>query len=215
METPDAYATVEANSRWEYPPLCPELCLRLFASEGPMAVIWGDALFHHDGPRPYWAFCWASGQVLARYILDRPEVVRGRRVLDLGAGSGVAAIAAAKAGATAVVAADRDHLARAAVRMNAAANGVRIEVADLDLEGVLSWRPDLVLAADICYQDSGADWLKSLHEAGIAVLVADPGRPGLPRLDLELLVTMAARTFPELEVAELKSATVYRFRIGL
>ncbi len=212
METSNAHATVEANTRWQVPPLCPELLLRLFVSDGPMATTWGDALFHHDGPRPYWAFCWGSGQVLARHILDWPDVVRDRRVIDLGAGSGVAAIAAAKAGAADVLAVDRDHLARTAATMNAVANGVHIGVADLDLDGVMAWRPDLVLAADICYEDSGAQWLNTLNEAGIAVLVADPGRPGLPRLNLEPLVTVPALTFPELETPELTSATVYRFK---
>jgi predicted nicotinamide N-methyase len=210
----DAHATVEANTRWQVLPLCPELRLRLFVSDGPMAVTWGEALFHYDGPRPYWAFCWASGQVLARYILDCPEVVRGRRVIDIGAGSGVAAIAAAKAGALDVLAVDRDHVARIAVTTNAAANGVHIAVADLDLDGVMTWRPDLVLAADICYEDSGVQWLNKLHAAGMTVLVADPGRPGLPRMDLEPLVTVAALTFPELETPELTSATVYQFKLG-
>jgi predicted nicotinamide N-methyase len=212
METTDAYSTVEANTRWQVPPLCPEFRLRLFASDGPMAATWGEALFHYDGPRPYWAFCWASGQVLARHILDWPDVVCGRRVIDLGAGCGVAAIAAAKAGAANVLAVDCDHLARAAATMNATANGVHIGVADLDLDGVTAWRPDLVLAADICYEDSGAQWLNTLNEAGIAVLVADPGRPGLPRSNLEPLVTVAALTFPELETPELTSATVYWFK---
>ena len=214
METSDMRAIVKANTRWWVPPLCPELRLRLFVSNGPLAATWGDRLFHHDGPRPYWAFCWASGQVLARYVLDRPEVVCGFRVVDIGAGSGVAAIAAAKAGAIEVLAVDRDPVARVAVTMNAAANGVQLAISDLDLGGVLAWRPELVMAADICYEAAGADWLTTLNEAGIAVLVADPGRPGLPRLELEAMLTMPARTFPELETYELTSATVYRFKNG-
>jgi len=212
MEQRKASAMVEANTQWQIPPLCPELRLRLFAPDGPMAMTWANKLFHYDGPRPYWAFCWGSGQVLARHILDRPEAVRGRRVIDMGTGSGVAAIAAAKAGATDVLAVDRDPLARMAAMMNAAANGVHLAVADLDLDDVLASRPELLLAADICYEDSGARWLAAFHKAGIPVLVADPGRPGLPRSYLEPLVTQAALTFPELEDPELNSATVYQFR---
>jgi predicted nicotinamide N-methyase len=138
MEVSDRNAIVLANTRWQVPPLCPELRLRLLVSDGSLAATWGDELFHHDGPRPYWAFCWASGQVLARYVLDRLEVVCGFRVADIGAGSGVVAIAAAKAGAIEVLAVDRDPLARAAVTMNAAANGVQIAVSDLDLSGVVT-----------------------------------------------------------------------------
>jgi len=140
---------------------------------------------------PYWAYAWAGGAVLARYILDRPSIVAGKRVLDLGAGSGLVGIAAAKAGARAVIAAEIDRNGVAALRLNAKANGVAIEIVDKDITAGPPPAVDLVLAGDVFYaQDVGRRMMPFLDRclaAGIDVLVGDPGRAWLPRPRLCLL----------------------------
>lgn len=182
------------------PPLCPELALWLVA---PAFDLDGDARdVAADGP-PYWAFAWASGQALARLVLEAPGLVRGRRVVDLGAGSGIAAIAAARAGAEHVVACDADPHARAAIARNATANGVALAVA-AGLEEALAARPALLLAADVCYEPALAERLLALADGGAetpAILLADPGRRALPFPPARLapLASVRARTFPELD----------------
>jgi predicted nicotinamide N-methyase len=166
-------------------------------------------------PPPFWAFAWAGGQALGRHILDHPALVSGKRVLDFACGSGVVAIAAAKAGAARIEACDIDAFAIAAVHLNAAANEVRIDArrADLvDTDG--GW--DVVLAGDICYERDMAArtvaWLERLHARGAAVLVGDPGRAYLPR---DKLVPVAMYRVPvtrSLEDAEIKTAHVWQFR---
>ncbi|MDG4873779.1 methyltransferase [Mesorhizobium sp. WSM4935] len=140
---------------------------------------------------PYWAYAWAGGAVLARYILDRPSIVAGKRVLDLGAGSGLVGIAAAKAGARMVIAAEIDGNGVVALRLNAEANGVAIQIRDEDVTAGPPPAADLVLAGDIFYaQDVGqrmAPFLDRCLGAGIDVLVGDPGRAWLPRSRLCLL----------------------------
>ncbi|WP_411970673.1 class I SAM-dependent methyltransferase [Mesorhizobium sp. CA14] len=140
---------------------------------------------------PYWAYAWAGGAVLARYVLDRPSIVAGKRVLDLGAGSGLVGIAAAKAGARAVIAAEIDGNGVVALRLNAEANGVAIEIRDEDVTDGPPPAVDLVLAGDVFYaQDVGQRMMPFLDRcltAGIDVLVGDPGRAWLPRLRLCLL----------------------------
>lgn len=140
---------------------------------------------------PYWAYAWAGGAVLARYILDRPSIVAGKRVLDLGAGSGLVGIAAAKAGARAVIAAEIDRNGVAALRLNAKANGVAIEIVDKDITAGPPPAVDVVLAGDVFYaQDVGQRMMPFLDRclaAGIDVLVGDPGRAWLPRPRLCLL----------------------------
>ncbi|WP_084508030.1 50S ribosomal protein L11 methyltransferase [Mesorhizobium sp. WSM3224] len=144
------------------------------------------------GPQPpYWAYAWAGGAVLARYVLDRPSIVAGKRVLDLGAGSGLVGIAAAKAGAREVIAAEIDRNGVVALRLNAEANDVAIHICD---EGVTAGPPpavDLVLAGDVFYaQDVGQRMIPFLDRClsdGIEVLVGDPGRAWLPRSRLRLL----------------------------
>lgn len=181
------------------PPLCPELALWLVA---PGVDLDGDARRSGCHAPPYWAFAWASGQALARLLLDEPGRVRGRRVVDLGAGSGIAAVAAARAGAAAVVACDVDPLARAAAARNAAANGVALALA-ASLEEALATRPQLLLAADVCYEPGVADRLLALAARcgrdAPEILLADPGRRGLPlpAARLEPVACLRARTFPD------------------
>jgi predicted nicotinamide N-methyase len=136
-----------------------------------------------DGP-PYWAYAWSGGLALARHLLDHPALVAGRRVLDLGAGSGLVAIAAAKAGARSVVAVDIDPFAAIAIRMNAAANGVGVALIRRDITTEALPEVDLVLAGDVLYDAEVSarmlPFLERCQEAGIDVLIGDPGRRGLP-----------------------------------
>ncbi|TIP40726.1 methyltransferase [Mesorhizobium sp.] len=147
-----------------------------------------------DGPEPqapYWAYAWAGGAVLARYILDRPETVAGLRVLDLGAGSGLVGIAAAKAGASEVIASEIDRNGVAALGLNATANGVVIAVVGEDITAGPPPPVDVVAAGDLFYRQDLADrvipFLDRCLTAGINVLIGDPGRAYLPRSRLRLL----------------------------
>ena len=164
-------------------------------------------------PPPFWAFAWAGGQALARYVLDHPGTVAGRRALDFAAGSGQVGLAAAKAGAASVEAADIDPFAGAAIALNAAANGVRVAARIEDLVGRdEGW--DCVLAGDICYERDLAarviDWLALLASRGALVLVGDPGRAYLPRHRLALLATYRVPVTRALEDAEIKASRVWR-----
>ncbi|HXC82646.1 MAG TPA: 50S ribosomal protein L11 methyltransferase [Trebonia sp.] len=171
---------------------------------------------------PFWAFPWAGGQGLARYVLDNPGVVRGRRVLDVASGSGLVAIAAAKAGAASVSAGDIDELAVAAIGVNAAANGVSRVVAarlfDFSSGGGAGadglGDADVVLAADVFYQRELAalalTFLSAAARSGAAVLVADPGRAFVPRAALTPLATCEVPVLSVLEDGAFKTVTVYR-----
>ena len=166
-------------------------------------------------PPPFWAFAWAGGQALARFLLDRPERVRGRRVLDVASGSGLVAIAAALGGAASVEAADIDEFAIAAIALNAAANGVAVTPRHVDLVGSdEGW--DVILAGDIFYErDTAArmgPWLGSLHARGATVLVGDPGRSYLPKDELEELASYQVPVTRDLEDADVKLTRVWRFR---
>ena len=122
----DTTAFIEANTHFQATPLCPEIEVRLLR---PDASMWKSAnhIFDDNGPRPYWAFAWGSGQSLARFVLDHPEVVLGRRVFDFGSGCGIAAIASAKAGACQVIATEIDSVAVRAIELNAQHNGVVVQ----------------------------------------------------------------------------------------
>ncbi len=168
-------------------------------------------------PPPFWAFAWAGGQALARYLLDRPDLVAGRRALDFASGSGLVAIAAARAGATHVAASDLDAFAIHAIGLNALANGVGDAVAPVpaDLIGTVP-DADLILAADVFYERDLAaavtGWLTDLEARGRTVLIGDPGRSYLPRERLERLESYAVPVSRALEDAEVKRSHVWRFR---
>jgi predicted nicotinamide N-methyase len=164
-------------------------------------------------PPPFWAFAWAGGQALARYLLDNPALVAGRRVLDFASGSGLVAIAAAKAGAATVEACDIDAFAAAAIGLNAQANGVTLDVRLADLVGRdEGW--DVICAGDVCYERAMAEaviaWLEGLSRRGATVLIGDPGRSYLPRERLEEIATYQVPVTRALEDAEIKRSSVWR-----
>ncbi|MDD9924304.1 MAG: 50S ribosomal protein L11 methyltransferase, partial [Rhodospirillaceae bacterium] len=163
---------------------------------------------------PYWAFAWAGGQALARYVLDNPDVVAGKRVLDFGAGSGLVAIAAAKAGAAEIIAADIDPVAAEAMSLNGALNGVDFSITTEDLidtDG--GWDPMLI--GDVCYDKEIADrllpWLRGLAAVGRTVLIGDPGRFILRDMGLETIAAYHAETTGIMEDSDLRNARVWRF----
>jgi predicted nicotinamide N-methyase len=166
-------------------------------------------------PPPFWAFAWAGGQALARHLLDEPELVAGKTVLDFASGSGLVAIAAAKAGAAEVTACDIDAFATEAIAINAQANSVAVTVVLGDLVGQDGgW--DVICAGDICYEREMAgrvvDWLAPLVARGAEVLIGDPGRSYLPRERLEELASYQVPVTRSLEDAEIKRSTVWRLR---
>ena len=166
------------------PPLVPEIRLHLATEVTPIWQATEETLAHSALPPPFWAFAWAGGQALARYLLDHPAEVAGRSVLDFGAGSGLVAIAAAKAGAACVLAAEIDHFAAAAIATNAALNDVAIAVKTADVLASVDPRWEVVTAGDVCYERPMADrvtgWLRRLAARRLLVLLGDPGRAYLP-----------------------------------
>jgi len=173
-------------------PLCPELELWLLAADTDLERACRE-LAEAAAP-PFWAFCWGAGQALARYLLDHPGWVRGRRVVDLGAGSGVAGIAAARAGAEHVTAVDLDPAAREAAVANAELNGVRVQATS---KAPRDW--DLLLAADVLYEAALRDEILAMRSPERRILVADPHRlPDHARIGTVLL-EVAARTLPDVD----------------
>jgi predicted nicotinamide N-methyase len=167
-------------------------------------------------PPPFWAFAWAGGQALARYILDHPETVRGMHVLDFASGSGLVAIAAAMAGASRVEAAEIDAFAIAAIGLNAEANAVSLVPRAGDLIGAdEGW--DVILAGDVCYEQSMAarvmDWLTALQMRGATVLIGDPGRSYLPKDRLVRVATYRVPVVGALEDNEIKQTSVWRIAL--
>lgn len=153
---------------------------------------------------PYWAFCWGSGQALARYLLDHPQLVAGRDVVDFGAGCGVAAIAAMKAGAKSACAVDIDPNALSASLRNAALNGVVLHTAR-----ALPEQYDVLLASDVLYELGNRDFLRSEIARGRRVIVSDPLRPNNPRLELAASAEYEVRTLPDVDYP-IARAVVYR-----
>jgi predicted nicotinamide N-methyase len=204
---------IRANTRLLPVPLVPEISLHLAAESLPIWQKTEEELGEMNVPPPYWAFAWAGGQALARYLLDNPETVAGRRVLDLGSGSGLGAIAARKAGAARVLAADIDAFALAAIRLNASANGVAIEASQRDPLAEPPSGFDAVLAGDMFYERPLAERvLARLEDAvrgGARVLVGDPGRSYFPRERFRQVAAYAVPVTRELEDAEIKSTAVW------
>lgn len=169
-----------------------------------------------DAPLPYWAFAWAGGLAISRYLRERPEGVTGRRVFDFASGSGLCAIAAMRAGAAEATAADIDAFAAAAIEINARANGRRVTVVRRDVLDEEPPAADLILAGD-CFYEAGLarlvlPWLQRARDRGIDVLVGDPGRRYLPTDELVELASYDVRTTTELEDLERKQGRVYALR---
>ncbi len=190
--------------------------IRLHVADDVMTVmkLAGDELGQVDPPLPFWAFAWAGGLAVARFLLDHPDEVAGRHVVDIAAGSGLCAIVALQAGAASVDAVDVDPLSGAAIALNARANRVRIGFSRSDLLDEPPPACDVILAGDVCYEETMAarmlDWLRVAADSGIRVLIGDPGRAYLPA-GLERLATYRVTTSRELEDAEVKPAAVWTF----
>src|SRR5438132_12080611 len=204
---------IRANTALVSPPLVPEIKLHLATEVVPLWRLTEEELQAQGVPPPYWAFAWAGGQALARHILDHPELVRRRAVLDFGAGSGLVAIAAAKSGAR-VTAAEIDAFAAAAIALNAALNEVEIAIERADVIGREPAPWDVVLAGDMCYERPLAErlthWLRALAARGVTVLLGDPGRAYLPATGLEALARYEVSTTLELEDRLNREGVVWR-----
>ena len=202
------------NTGVMHPPHVPELRLHLATEAHELWLKTEEELEEIGLPPPFWAFAWAGGQGLARYILDHPESVSGKRVLDFASGSGLVAIAAVKAGAAAVVAADIDPWTETAIRLNAALNGVAIDFTGRNLVGT-PVEADVLLAGDVFYDRAFADllvaWFLELADRGVTVLVGDPGRAYLPKQRLYAEATYQVPVTRALEDSEVKKTTVWRF----
>jgi predicted nicotinamide N-methyase len=201
---------IRANTALIAPPLVPEIKLYLATEVVPLWRATEEELEKIGVPPPYWAFAWAGGQALARYVLDHPSLVAGKQVLDIGSGSGLVAVAAAQAGAAHVIAADIDAFACAAMRLNAAANSLNITATQDDMIGQPGdW--DIVLVGDLFYERPLAErllaWLRSLKSTA---LLGDPGRTYFPKSGVEKLATYNVQTTRDLEDREIRETSVYR-----
>jgi predicted nicotinamide N-methyase len=205
---------IKANARLMAPPLVPEIMLHLASEVVPLWRATEEELARIGLPPPYWAFAWAGGQALARYVLDHPEIVQGKRVLDIGAGSGLVGLAAAKAGAADVLAADIDAFSCAAIRLNAVANDVVLAVTQDDLIGTPgNW--DVILVGDLFYERPLAErllaWLVPLDALA---LLGDPGRNYFPKSGVQKLASYSVQTTRDLEDREIRETGVFRLAIG-
>jgi predicted nicotinamide N-methyase len=193
--------------------LVPEIPLHLATEITPIWQATEAWLGEQGIEPPFWAFAWPGSQAMARLLLDEPARVAGRRVLDFAAGCGLAAIAAARAGAALVEAAEIDPMAVAATRLNAALNGVAVTALDGDVVGAPG-RWDLILAGDVCYEAPMTahilPWLRSLAAAGAEVWIADPGRAYLPREGLAPIARTTVPTTRELEDRDVRDVTIAR-----
>jgi len=196
------------------PPHVPEIQLHLADEAHQLWQKTEEELAAIGLPPPFWAFAWAGGQGLARHVLDNPHLVAGKRVLDFATGSGLVAIAACKAGAASVLAADIDPFCETAVALNASANAADISFTSEDLVGTdRDW--EIVLAGDVFYEKPFADrlirWFTALTLRGAQIYVGDPGRSYLPKEQLQKLAVYEVPVTRALEDADVKKTTVWRF----
>lgn len=205
---------IGSNTSIMSPPHVPEIRLHLASEAHELWLKTEEELEEIGLPPPFWAFAWAGGQGLARYILDHPDEVAGKRVVDFASGSGLVAIAASMTGATEVLAVDIDPWAKSAILMNAAINGVQIRTSSANIIGE-EIAADVLLAGDVFYDRDFAEallpWLSSLASKGIRVLVGDPGRAYLPKAQLEACATYQVPVTRALEDSDVKKTTVWRF----
>ena len=206
---------IAQNTQLLPPPLVPEIKLHLAEESLPIWRLTEEELGELNVAPPYWAFAWAGGQALARYLLDNPGLVARKRVLDLGTGSGLTAIAAMRAGAAKTMAADIDRMALAAVRLNAAANGVEVSTTSDDL---LARAPDVqfdvILVGDLFYERELAGrverFIETAAKGGARVLIGDPGRSYFPNGRFEKAADYRVPVTRELEDAEIKQTAVWQ-----
>ena len=211
----DPEAFIRQETALKPVPHVPEIVLHVADEAMTLWQKTEDELAEIGLPPPFWAFAWAGGQALARFILDHPDLVAGRRVLDFASGSGLVGIAAAKAGAVHVLCADIDPFARAAIALNARANGVTLASTLRDLIGEAGeW--DVILAGDICYERELAArviaWLEAEQARGVTVLIGDPGRAYLPKARLQSLADYRVPVVGALEDNEIKKTSVWRLK---
>ena len=211
-QDPDEF--IATQTRLTSSPLVPEIQLHQASEDLPIWKMNEEELADHGIPAPFWAFAWAGGQALARYLLDKPEYVQGKRILDFGAGSGIIAISALKAGATSALAADIDPFATSACYLNAKANNVEVIATTDNLIGSPNAGWDLVLVGDMCYEQPLAgqieDWLRGLVAQGTDVLIGDPGRTYLPKSGMEKQATYRVQTSRALEDLDVGSTKVWK-----
>jgi predicted nicotinamide N-methyase len=209
----DPNTFIDANTAVASPPLVPEIRLHLATEVTPIWQATEESLARFGTPPPFWAFAWAGGQALARYILDHPETVAGTDVLDLASGSGMVAIAAAMAGARRVTASDIDPFAISAIALNAALNGVAVAIEPRDMldRGAAGW--GVVTAGDVCYEEPMASrvvaLLRRIAARGRVALLGDPGRAYLPREGLVELARYVVPVSRELEDREAREGMVF------
>ena len=209
-------AFIAANTAVATAPLVPEIRLHLATEITPIWTATESWLRATATEPPFWAFAWPGSQALARHVLDNPALVAGLRVLDFAAGCGMAAIACARAGATAVEAAEIDRLATEATRLNAALNDVRVTATHADVVGA-PCRWDVILCGDVCYEAPMTrhilPWLRAMARDA-AVFVADPGRAYVPRDGMTEVARFVVPTTLELEDHVTRPVTLWRLQPG-
>ncbi len=215
FETPGAMAAfIRANTKLMAPPLVPEIKLHLAEESLPIWRRTEEELGEINVPPPFWAFAWAGGQALARYLLDSGELMRGKTVLDLGSGSGLTAIAAMQAGALSALASDIDALALVAVELNAAANGVGVATSREDQLKGPPRHADVVLVGDLFYErvlaEAVSGYIEAAAKGGALVLIGDPQRSYFPKGKFEMAAEYRVPVTRELEDAEIKQTAVWR-----
>ena len=210
---PDPTAFILANTHLQPVPHAPEISLWLADEVTPIWRLTEGELGEMGLPPPFWAFAWAGGQGLARWLLDNPAEVAGKRVLDLAAGSGLVGIAAMQAGAASTLCADIDPFCAAAVALNAGANGVVLAFTDADLLDDAPPEVDVICAGDVFYEQPMAGrvlaWLNEAASRGTRVLVGDPLRTYFPKQGFDLLAEYAVPTTRELEDDAVKRTRVW------
>ncbi len=211
IDDPEAF--ILSHTLLQPVPHAPEIRLHVAAEITPIWSMTEAALGRMGMAPPFWAFAWAGGQAIARYLFDHPQIAAGKVVVDFAAGSGLCAIAAMMTGAAQALACDIDPFCRSAIALNAAANGVSVQSTTDDLLNRPPPPVDLILAGDIFYDKPVADrvlaWLRLAHAAGAQVLIGDPGRNYFPRQSLVHLADYQVQTTRELEDFEIKKTGVW------
>jgi predicted nicotinamide N-methyase len=202
------------NTSVTTPPHVPEIRLHLAGEAHDLWLKTEEELEEIGLPPPFWAFAWAGGQGLARYVLDHPQTVAGKRVVDFASGSGLVAIAAVKAGARSVQAVDIDPWTATAIELNSRLNDLEISFFNEDIIGS-TLDADVLLAGDVFYDKGFAGrlipWFEAVSTAGRTIIVGDPGRAYCPRERMQALATYRVPVTRALEDSEVKKTTVWRF----